>query len=168
MKALFVTVAALLLTATAYGQSCPAGQIGLFVCVQPPDDPCEVVEAAPASVGQWVIAYAATSPPEVRPWVNLALRLSSQQLEAGFHEAVAAARCFSGSQRGPVNPAAVPSEDVKAWVITVLHQRAGKYVVFRGLVPIIEALPARDVCTAWRRAVEAWRGLAYGSLGNCL
>lgn len=167
MKNLFVLVLLLLAATAVHGQSCPAGQIALMVCVQPPDDPCEVVEAAPVSVGQWVIAYAATAPPEVRPWVNLALRLSGQQLEQAFHEALAAARCFSGSERGPANPRAVPSEAVKAWVVTVLNQRAGQYVVFRGLVPVVEALPAKDVCTAWRRAVEVKRGLAFGSLGDC-
>ncbi len=150
---------------------CPPGKtpLCLCACVTPNPRTCETLPAqmpATVTIRTHLTTYFFTAPavPDaVKTLVSGALVWEDKALDEAFATAVIAARCASGEAPGPSNPAAVPADQVKAWVLSVM---GGLSPAQRALRPLIEAAPAPVVRYAYLRAVEVKRGLDYGALGN--
>lgn len=151
-------------------QQCGPGKVPLCLCacVTPEKNECETPPAdlpnAPTIQGAMIQYFVSQAPLSLKPWLESALGWDKEDLESGMVEMVTAARCFSGMKPGPVNPASIGADEIKGWVLAVLESKDVKY---KALIPIVKAIPSKDVCTAYRRAVEVKRGKPFGLYGNC-
>lgn len=171
LLALAMSLASTIASAQQVNQNqCGPGKVPLCLCacVTPEKNECETppndLPTAPAIQGAMIQYFMLQAPASIKPWLESALAWGRDDLEAGMVEMVTAARCFSGMQPGPVNPASVHPSEIKQWVIAVLER---KDVKLKAFVPIVRAMDPRDVCIAYRRAVELKRGKPFGFYGNC-
>lgn len=161
-----VVLVVLVLTPTP-GQSqplCPEGSVPATICLHVPSRACENPPEMPmaSQIRRHLALYLIEEAPEsLKPTLSDMVSWQDDDLRQALASATVAARCFSGNQPGPANPATVPADEVKTWVLAVLDDGT---VAHRAARPLIAALPARAVRVAYLRAVELKRGLPFGSL----
>lgn len=105
------------------------------------------------------LAGDARTPPLGASWIATASAAADSTLLEKMGAGLAAARCYSGGAPGPVQPATVPADQVKAWMLALIDEPTASSVL-RAFRPLVADAPAGALRWGWLQAVALKRGLA--------